>query len=83
MDFITCHHRKSWPTISTAVCEKCKRMGKCADYHNHMNPPLFPDLPEQVLTRNKFRLKDVKSEHNDANDPEQLTFDLQPAKKNN
>jgi len=46
-----------------------------------MNPPLFPDLPEQVFTRNKFRHKKFEGDHNDATGPEQLTFDLQPAKK--
>jgi len=81
MDFITCHHRKSWPTISTAVCKKCRRMEKCADYHNHINPPLFRDLPEQVLTRNKFRRKNFEGKTDDAKCPEQLTFDLHPTKK--
>ena len=56
-------------------------MGTCADYHHHMNPPLFPDLPKQVLKRNKFRRKDIEGEHNDATGPEQLTFDLAPTKK--
>ena len=77
MDFITCHHRKSWPTISIAVCEKCRRMGKCADYHNHMNPPLFSDIPEQIETRKRLRYRDFKEKPNDDTGPEQLTFDLQ------
>jgi hypothetical protein len=81
MDFITCHHRKSWPTISTAVCEKCKRLGRCTDYHHHINPLLFPDLPEQAFTKYKPTRRNTKGEHNDAIGPEQLTFDLQFTKK--
>jgi hypothetical protein len=56
-------------------------MGKCTDYHHHINPLLFPDLPEQVFTKYRPTRKNSKGEHNDAIGPEQLTFDLQLTKR--
>ena len=76
MDYITCHHRKSWPTISTAVCKKCKRMERCADYQRYLNPLLFPDLPAPEIIRKKTRHRDNPVDADSATGPEQLTFDF-------
>jgi hypothetical protein len=56
-------------------------MGKCTDYDHHVNPLLFPDLPEKVFPKYRPTRKIAKGEHNDAIGPEQLTFDLQVTKK--
>ena len=79
MGYITCHHRKSWPTIPTVVCEKCERMGKCADYQNYVHPSLFPNLcglNGLDTGKKKSRRKKIKPEDAGYNGPEQLTFDL-------
>jgi hypothetical protein len=79
MDYITCHHRKSWPSISTVVCEKCKRMGKCADYQNYIHPSLFPNLcglNGLDTVKRKKRHKRIQPEGVGTNGPEQLIFDL-------
>ena len=81
MDYIVCHQRKSLPTISTVVCEKCKRMGKCADYQAYLNPSLFPVQSKQEIMRKKIKLKKIECEENSVSGPEQLTFNLGRNKK--
>jgi len=76
MDYIICHHRKSWPTVSTVVCEKCKRMGDCADYQAFLNPSLFPAQSKPEVKRKKIKLKTIECEEDSVSGPEQLAFDL-------
>ncbi len=81
MDYIVCHYRKSWPTISTVVCEKCKRMGNCADYQAFLNPSLFPNQSKPEMMRKKIKFKKIEFEGDKDSGPEQLTFDLGHNKK--
>jgi hypothetical protein len=76
MDYITCHHRKAWPTIPTVVCEKCKRMGNCADYQNYIHLSLFPNFSEIDDVKRKVGRKRIKPEDTETNGPEQLSFNL-------
>jgi hypothetical protein len=76
MEYITCHLRKSRPAIPTVVCEKCKLMGKCADYLSYIHPSLFPNFSEIDAAKRKVRPKRIKAEDTETNDPEQLRFNL-------
>ena len=77
MDYITCHYRKSWPTVSTVVCNQCKRMGSCPDYQKYLNPSLFPDLPEPEIIRKKPRFKKDQYDGDVFAGPEQLKFEFE------
>jgi len=75
MEYITCHYRKSWPTVPRVVCEKCKRRGGCTDYQAYMNPSLFSNLDQFDNIKRTIRRKRIKPESTEICGPEQLTFD--------
>jgi hypothetical protein len=77
MDYIICNHKKSKPKVSVELCEKCKRIGTCADYARYTQPSLFPD---SVMGTNRIKIKPlkIKPEPTEILDrPEQLALDIQ------
>ena len=76
MDYITCTKKKSRHKVQISVCEKCKGM-ICADYRNHVQPPLFLLLVWDKPLRKPDRMKRVKPAPL-PDGPEQLMLNLSP-----
>jgi hypothetical protein len=76
MAFIICTHKRSRPKISPSVCKKCSRIKTCHDYKDFVDPPLFPDLSNDVIkTWTIPRKKHVITEPKEIADAQvQLTF---------
>ena len=76
MTFIICTQKRSRPKVSSSVCEKCQRVKKCSDYQDFLNPPLFPNIPTDVIrTWEVRRKKSRKAKPDEINDSqEQLTL---------
>ena len=82
MDYITCNHTKSKYRISVEICEVCKRMTKCADYQDYIQPSLFAEGSghERItaaMHRKKKRRETVRPDpFEDSEKAEQLTLNI-------
>ncbi len=76
MEYLICHHRKSWPTISVAVCRKCKRMDRCKDYHQFTYPSLFHQAVANRTVRKKPLPQKIPTGAETGTGPIQLSFNF-------
>ena len=82
MDYITCNRTKSRYKVSVDICSVCRRMKRCADYRDYVQPSLLPEaLTAKRITKATFRKRRKPGRTKPdflelSNQPEQLTLNI-------